>query len=306
MNRITIVIAVVLLVASCNSDTKLSDAYGNFEAIETLVSAEANGKIVLFNIEEGEEIKKDQLIGVIDTTQLYLKKQQLILSTAAIKAKMINIKPQINVLLEQKQNLERELNRVRKLKEDGAATQKQLDDLQGEMSVVDSKILATKTQLNTQNAGIYSEVAPLEAQIAQINDLLRRSYVTSPINGTVLSKYSQLGELTAQGKPLLKLADLSKLELRAYVSGSQLDQVEIGKEVQVFIDSGADAQKSYTGKVTWMSSKAEFTPKIVQTKEERVNLVYALKISVPNDGVLKIGMPGEVRFLKAEKNSSNE
>ncbi|MDH5476269.1 MAG: HlyD family efflux transporter periplasmic adaptor subunit [Cyclobacteriaceae bacterium] len=305
MNRITIFIGVLLL-ASCSSKDNLSDAYGNFEAVETIVSSEGNGKLLSFTINEGDVVEKGQLIGIIDTTQLYLKQQQLILSIAAIKAKMVNIKPQIEVLLEQKQNLERELNRFRKLKEDGAATQKQLDDLQGEMGVVDSKIVATKTQLNTQNSGIYSEIAPLEVQIAQVNDLLRRSYITSPINGTVLSKYSQQGELAAQGKPLFKLADLSVLELRAYISGGQLEQVEIGKEVVVYIDNSSDEQKKYSGKVTWISSKAEFTPKIVQTKEERVNLVYALKIAVVNDGALKIGMPGEVLFHEVEMNTSHE
>ncbi len=293
--NITFFIALLSLLA-CNSGGEQSDAFGNFEADEILVSAEANGKLVMLNVEEGKEVKQGQLLAIIDTTQLYLKKQQLILSIAAIKAKMIKVKPQIDVLIEQKQNLNRELDRLGKLRTEGAATQKQLDDLQGEMLVVDSKILATKTQLNTQNSGLCSEIAPLEVQIQQINDQLTKSYIRSPLNGTVLTTYLNQGELAAMGRPVLKLADLSSMDLRAYVSGSQLGQFNIGAEVTVLVDDGKGGLKPYQGKVSWVSSKAEFTPKIVQTKEERVNLVYACKVNVPNDGSLKIGMPGEVRI----------
>lgn len=280
---------------ACSSNEDLSDAYGNFEAVEVLVSSEVNGKLISLKVEEGQEVKRGELLAIVDTTQLYLKKQQLIASIAAIKSKMVDIKPQIDVLLEQKRNLNREVERVKKLKEDGAATQKQLDDLQGEMTVVDSKILATKTQLNTQNSGLLSEIVPLEMQIKQINDQLNKSYIRSMQKGTVLTTYTEEGEVTAMGKPLLKLADLSSLELRAYVSGGQLSQFKVGQAVKVLVDNGDDT-KAYEGKVSWVSAKAEFTPKIVQTKEERVNLVYALKVKVPNDGSLKIGMPGEVQF----------
>ena len=293
LNRLIIVITLGAFLIGCGTNGELSDAYGNFEAEEIMVSSEANGKMTLLKVEEGQKVEKGQLIGVVDTTQLYLKKQQLILSVGAIKAKMIHIKPQIDVLLDQKQNLSRELERVKKLKADGAATQKQLDDLQGEMTVVDSKILATKTQLNTQNSGLLSEIAPLEMQIRQIDDQLKKCYLRSPQKGTVLSLYLQEGELATMGRPVLKLADLNTLELKAYVSGQQLSQFKLGEEVAVIID---DEQSSYKGKVTWVSPKAEFTPKIVQTKEERVNLVYAFKVSVPNDGKLKIGMPAEVQF----------
>ena len=289
---------------ACGSNEDLSDAYGNFEANEVMVSSEVNGKIISLKVEEGQQVKKGQLLAVVDTAQLYLKKQQLIASIAAVKAKMVDIKPQIDVLLEQKRNINREVERVKKLKEDGAATQKQLDDLQGEMTVVDSKILATKTQLNTQNSGLLSEIAPLEMQIQQINDQLSKSYIRSMQIGTVLTTYAKEGEVTAMGKPVLKLADLSSLELRAYVSGGQLSQFKVGQDVKVLVDNG-DETKAYDGKVSWVSAKAEFTPKIVQTKEERVNLVYALKVKVPNDGSLKIGMPGEVQFANTSL-ASNE
>lgn len=306
MRNTTLITALILLLTSCESDVGMVDAYGNFEAMETMISSEVTGKAILLNVSEGDEVKRGQTIGVIDTTQLYLKKQQLILTVAAVKAKMISVKPQIDVLLEQKQNLSRELTRFEQLKKDGAATQKQLDDLHGEMTVVDSKILATKTQLNSQNAGIYSEIAPLEAQIDQINDMLLKSSIKSPSNGTVLTQFIEEGELVVVGRPILKLADLSTLQLKAYVSGNQLDQFKLGSSVKVNVDSSNDKLKEYNGKVVWVASKAEFTPKIVQTREERTNLVYAIKVEVVNDGFLKIGMPGEVVFNKISEKSEGE
>jgi len=293
--KLGLLIGSVVIVTACNNGNKKADAYGNFEATEILVSAETNGTVKSLNIEEGDQVKKGQQIGYIDTTQLYLKKKQLLASIEALKSKLQDIKPQIEVLKEQKANLQRELNRLENLKKDGAATQKQIDDMQGQIDVVNRQITATRTQLNTQNAGIDSEITPLQAQIDQINDQLEKSYITLPQKGQILTKYAEEGEFTAMGKPILKLADLSHMDLRVYVSEQQLSQIKVGQKVTVKID-GPDGMKSYEGTLNWVASEAEFTPKIVQTKEERVNLVYAAKVSVANDGSLKIGMPAEVNF----------
>lgn len=298
--KLSLLIGSMALVTACNNGNNKADAYGNFEATEILVSAETNGTIQSLRIEEGDEVKKGQRVGYIDTTQLYLKKKQLLASIEALKSKLQDIKPQIDVLQERKANLHRELTRLQNLKKDGAATQKQIDDMQGEVDVVNRQITATKTQLGTQNAGINSEITPLQAQIDQINDQLENSYITMPQKGRILTKYAEEGEFTAIGKPIVKLADLSRMDLRVYVSEQQLSQIKVGQKVTVNID-GPEDMKSYEGTLNWVASEAEFTPKIVQTKEERVNLVYAAKISVMNDGSLKIGMPAEVNFNNSHK-----
>ncbi len=206
------------------------------------------------------------------------------------------MKVQVNVLQEQKENLVREKRRLENLFSDHAATQKQLDDINGEIQVVDSRMLATHSQMSTSNQGTLSEIAPMEMQVAQINDQLKKSYVTSPIDGVVLSKYAERGEFVSTGKPLFKVADLKTMELRVYVSGDQLADLQLGQIVEVLIDKDKKTNRVLQGKISWVSSQAEFTPKIIQTKEERVNLVYALKVATLNDGTLKIGMPGEVNF----------
>ena len=286
----------VLILTACGDSGNNSDAYGNFEATEIMVSAETTGKLVVFTAEEGNEVKKYQILGIVDTVQLYLNKQQLIYSIAALKSKIQDVKVQIDVLLEQKRNLVREQKRLEKLFKDGAATQKQIDDINGEIEVVDSRILATSSQMTTANQGLLSEIAPLEIQIQQVEDMLEKSYVKAPQDGTILTKYAEPGELVATGKPLLKLADLKEMKLRVYVSGDQLPHIQLGQEVEVLIDQDQHSNRSLRGKISWISSHSEFTPKIIQTKEERVNLVYAVKVITPNDGSLKIGMPGEVNF----------
>ncbi|MCP3933689.1 MAG: HlyD family efflux transporter periplasmic adaptor subunit [Bacteroidetes bacterium] len=281
---------------SCEKQENGSDAYGNFEAREVFVSSEANGKLVRFDVEEGEKYAARQLIGFVDTTQLYLKKLQLEAAIRAIPTKKQDAQPQIEVFEKQKKNLLREKKRVEALLKDKAATPKQLDDIAGQIEVVDKQIAAASAKTTTLNKGIVSEIEPLRVQIKQIEDQLRKSYLYNPIKGTVLLKLAEESEFTVMGKPLYKIADLQNMILKVYVSGTQLPHIKIGDQVTVLIDEDEETNRSLTGNINWISEKAEFTPKIVQTKEERVNLVYAVKIAVKNDGALKIGMPGEVVF----------
>lgn len=290
-------IITLLAAVSCQLNDK-SDAFGNFEATEIIVSAEANGKLVSFSVEEGGTVKQGQKLGVVDTMQLYLQKQRLIYSIAALKSKIQDVKVQVDVLRGQKENLAREKRRLGQLFRDKAATQKQLDDINGEIEVVDRRILATRSEMGTSNRGILSEIAPLEAQVDQVNDQLKKSYIVSPIDGIILSKYAEMGEYATVGKSLFKVADLENMELRVYVSGDQLANLQLGQTVEVLVDKDKKTNRRLEGKVSWVSSQSEFTPKIIQTKEERVNLVYAVKVTTANDGTLKIGMPGEINFNK--------
>ena len=273
-----------------------SDANGNFEATEVIVSAEANGKLIRFSVEEGSAVKRGQKLGVVDTAQLYLQKQQLIYSIAALKSKIQDVKVQVDVLRGEKENLMREKRRLEDLFEDKAATQKQLDDINGEIEVVDRRILATRSEMSTSNRGILSEIAPLEAHVDRINDQLGKSYIVSPIDGIILTKYAEQGEYATVGKSLFKVADLENMELRVYVSGDQLANLRLGQSVEVLVDKDKKTNRRLDGRISWVSAQSEFTPKIIQTKDERVNLVYAVKVLTPNDGTLKIGMPGEVNF----------
>ncbi len=283
------------LFQGCNQDSDKADAYGNFEAEEVIISAEATGKLLSFRLEEGDRLKAWQVIGYVDSTQLYLNKKQLGANIEAIKSKTQNVSVQVDVLEKQKANLLREKNRVEKLLADSAATSKQYDDLSGQLDVVKKQIAATKSQLTTANRGLLSEIEPLEVKIEQLEDQIQKCVIINPVAGTVLSKLAYENEITAFGKPLYKIANMEYITLRAYVSGKQLADLKIGQEVIVKIDQN-DGEKEHSGTVTWISSSAEFTPKVIQTKEERVNLVYAFKVRVKNDGTLKIGMPGEVEF----------
>ena len=291
MNKLLLLIPLLFLI-SCNRNQKLSDAYGNFESETVSVSSETAGRILQMNIEEGQVIEQGQLIAVIDTTDLYLKLLQLQAQKKAVAAKNPSVAAQIAVQEQQKANLVIEKNRVQKLLADNAATPKQLDDINGSLSLVDKQI----AQIRTQNAGIAEELEVIDRQIVQVKETIRRSYIKSPLSGTVLSKYSETGEVAAPGKVLCKLADLSYLELKVFVPGSILPKVKLGNKVEVLIDKNEKENQKLEGTVSWISQKAEFTPKIIQTKEERVNLVYAVKIKVKNDGSLKIAMPGEVNF----------
>ncbi len=301
----------LLLLASCQKAAPKADAYGNFEAEERIVSAEASGKILAFPIEEGQTLKAGEEAGLIDSVQLLLKREQLQAAIKAIAAKSPAIGAQLAVfekqtasVKQQLATLEREKRRVENLLKSDAATPKQLDDLnaqidaaQRQMDVVLEQRSASNASLSIQKNGLLAEILPLQKQIAQLDDQIAKCHIINPLQGTVLVKYAEPGEITGFGKPLYKIADLADLTLRAYIAGQQLGAVKIGQQVTVLTDNADGTQQEHSGTVRWIASQSEFTPKIIQTKEERVNLVYAVKISVPNpNGVLKIGMPAEVRL----------
>jgi len=294
MNKINLYLLffLILFLSSCGKNEKRSDAYGNFEAVETIVSAEATGKLVDFNIEEGQLLEKDVTVGNIDADQLTLKKQQLESQKNTLKTKFKNVFSQIDVYREQKKVNLVEKNRIERLLKDDAATTKQLDDINGSMNVIDRQI----SSIESQNSTTIQELKGLDVQIQQVQDQINKSAVINPVKGTVLMKLAEQSEIVNYGKPLYKIADIGTMELRVYVSGEQLPGIKIGQMVRVLIDSDKGGYKELEGTISWISSKSEFTPKIIQTKEERVNLVYAVKVKVNNDGSLKIGMPGEVIF----------
>lgn len=284
----TVVIAVTLLTA-CNSNGDKADGYGNFEATEITVSSENTGKLIEFNLEEGYVIEKNKFIGYIDTIPLHLKKQQLLVQKDLINAKSKGVLSQINVLQAKLKTAKINKTRIDNLIKDNAGTQKQLDDIEGEIAVLNNSIRS----IEIQNAPVVNELKSIDAQLDQLNDQITKSQIINPIHGTVLSKYAEPNEIVNYGKPLYKIADLSTMELRVYISETQLLNIKIGETVSVKIDD-QDGMKSFTGTVGWIASEAEFTPKIIQTKEERVALVYAVKVQVKNDGSLKIGMPAEM------------
>ncbi|MDD3005214.1 HlyD family efflux transporter periplasmic adaptor subunit [Flavobacterium sp.] len=279
----------VLAIFSCNKDKNEADAFGNFEATEITISSEANGKIEFLKLEEGDLLQENALVGQIDTTQLYLNKQQLLASKNTIYSKSTNVLSQRNVLNEQLKTTLIEQKRIQNMFAESAATKRQVDEVNGKVSVLKQQMQSVETQ----NAPIINEVKSIDVQIEKINDQLKKSKIFNPISGTVLAKYAEPNEITAFGKPLYKMANLNEMTLRVYFSETQLASIKVGQDVNVTIDD-KDGTKPYKGKISWISSSAEFTPKIIQTKEERVNLVYAVKIIVKNDGALKIGMPAEV------------
>jgi HlyD family secretion protein len=278
-----------IILSSCDSNSDLADGYGNFEAVETTISAESNGKLLKFSIKEGETLEKGAVVGYIDTIQLALKKEQLTASKNVISSKSKGVLSQISVLKSQLKTAQISKKRTENLIAANAGTQKQLDDINGKIDVLNQQIIS----IETQNATILNELKSMDVQIRQIEDQIQKSILTNPVKGTVLVKYAEPNEITSFGKPLFKIADLSTMQLRVYISEKQLPSIKIGQEVNVKIDADED-MKNYRGIITWVASEAEFTPKIIQTKEERVNLVYAVKIDVKNDGDLKIGMPGEM------------
>jgi HlyD family secretion protein len=296
-----------LFIACAGKDTG-ADATGTFEADEVIVSSEIPGKLLSFKVEEGAVLAKDSIVGNVDALNISLQKEQIDASINALNDKTADVKPQIRLLEQQMavqqsqmDNLLQEKNRITALVKADAATTKQLDDINYQITVLGNQMKVTRQQIEvqlnavaTQNRGILSEAKPLSKRAEQLNDQLQRSRIVNPINGIVLTKYAQEGEVTAAGKALYKIADLSTITLRAYLTAVQLPQVKLGQKVKVRVDDGAKKYKDYEGVISWVSDKAEFTPKTIQTKEERANLVYAIKVKVKNDGYLKIGMYGEV------------
>jgi len=293
MRRI-IVLAVIpaFILGSCKNQSDKSDAYGNFEATETTIAAQAAGEIMELNLEEGDFIPSGKMLGWIDTTDLDLKRQQLKAQREAIRSKIPGLKAQIAVFQQQKENILRDQARIEKMFTDGAATQKQVDDIEGQVEVINRQIESVKTQ----ESAVVNEISAIEKQISQIETSIKKAVITNPVEGIVLTKFANAREIAVPGKALYKIADLREMKLKVYVSGDQLPNVKIGQEVEVLVDKDKAENQKLTGTVSWISESAEFTPKIIQTKEERVNLVYAVKVLVKNDGTLKIGMPGEVNF----------
>lgn len=282
----------LLLMVGCSNNDNEWDAQGQFEATEVMVASEASGKIMEFSIEEGQTLTQNEVYGNIDTTQLFLKKQQLHASILSILSRNSNIKAQITVIDEQIVNLKREQMRMVRLIKESAGTQKQLDDINGQIVVLEKQKEATTTNFAQLNA----ETAPLQSQIDQLNDQIQKSIIKSPISGTVISKYAEKGEIAAFNKALFKIANLSEMTLKAYATAEQLSSIKLGQKVSVLIDTDGKNYKKLEGTISWISDKSEFTPKTIQTRNERANLVYAIKIKVKNDGTLRIGMPGEVKF----------
>ena len=289
--RSLIIIAAVML-AGCNNKADEADAYGNFEATEVIVSAETSGRILKFDMKEGSEIDNGQEIALVDTTLFHLQKAEINAGMNSVRTRINSINAQNDILNQQIDNLNINIARIENMLKDDAATKKQYDDLTGQVAVLQKQIAAN----NTQKTSIAAELSVYESKKATLNEQVVRSSVKSPIKGTIIEKYSEAGELTAAGKPLVKIADLSVIKLKVYVSGAQLGSVKIGQQCTVRIDDGKKGYSSFTGTISYISGKAEFTPKIIQTKEERVTLVYAVTIDVNNDGSMKSGMPGEAIF----------
>jgi len=284
----------IFLVSCSNSDGDV-DASGTFETTEIIVSTESMGKIMQLNVEEGQQLDVNQQIGYIDTTQLYLKKLQLLASKKALQSRRPDIQKQIAALEQQIETAKTERKRVENLVKAEASTTKQLDDANAQIKVLEKQLEATKSSLENTSNSILGDNEALQIQIEQIEDQLQKCYITSPISGVVLTKYAEQGELATPGKALFKIGDVTNMILRAYVTSDQLTQIALGQKVKVYADYGED-RKEYEGLVSWISSKSEFTPKTIQTRDERANLVYAVKINIKNDGLLKIGMYGNVKF----------
>ena len=285
-----------LFCIACISNDDMYDAMGTFEAVETIISADASGTIKALDIQEEQVLKKGTVVGYVDSTQVYLKRKQLQAQVRAVLSKQPNISAQMAALLEELQQAEREQRRVANLLHSDAATQKQMDDATTQANIVKRKIQAQESSLGITTASIQNETFPLQVQIEQTDDLLQKCRITNTVDGTVLTKYAEAFETASTGKPLYKIADLSTLILRAYITGDQFADIQLNQKVKVLVDGPNEIDREYSGTVQWISDKAEFTPKTIQTKDERANLVYAVKIAVKNDGLIKLGMYGEVKL----------
>ena len=294
--QILFITLAVLTLAACSHKKGGYEASGIFEATEIIVSAQSNGQIMQFDLMEGQNLAAFQTVGYIDTVQLHLKKAQLLASMRAAGSRSYNVTLQIASLKQQIAKQQTELERFRNLQKANAATQKQVDDIQSGIDILQKQIAAQTETLQKGNSSLSSEIDALQIQVAQIDDLIAKSIISVPISGTVLAKYVERGELAAQGRALFKIADMERIHLRAYITADQLTQMKLNQKVAVFADFGKKDMREYEGVITWISDKAEFTPRTILTKNERTNLVYAVKIAVENDGYLKIGMYGEIRL----------
>ena len=288
----SLLIIAILFIAGCKNKADQADAYGNYEATEVIVSAETSGRIIKFDVTEGRVIDQGTDIALIDTTLLHLQKAEIIAGMKGVLTRIKSINAQNDILNQQIANINVNIARTENMLKNDAATQKQYDDLAGQVAVLEKQIMAN----DTQKASVAAELMVFESRKATLNEQIVRSCVKSPLKGTVIEKYAEAGEITAAGKPLVKIADLSVIKLKVFVSGAQLGGIKTGQDCTVRVDDGNKGYKSFTGTISHISEKAEFTPKIIQTKEERVTLVYAVTIDVINDGTMKSGMPGEAIF----------
>lgn len=286
----------VLLAASCVEGNKAYDASGVFESTEVTVSAEGNGKILSLDFQEGDRLEAGQIVGCIDTVQLHLSEVQLEASRRAVGSGRLDISRQIAALESQIGKQRQELDRFTKLEKAGASNRKQVEDIQAQIETLERQLAAQEESLNSSNRNVSGQADALEAQIEQIRDRIRKCVITSPVAGTVLAKYSEAGEFAALGRALFKVADIDNIRLRAYITADQLTTLKLGQQVRVFADQGSSGRKEYAGTLIWISDKAEFTPKTIQIRDERANLVYAVKIAVENDGLIKLGMYGDIKF----------
>jgi HlyD family secretion protein len=299
MNKLFALFLALLFFAgiiSCKNTKRSSDAYGVFEATEITVSSESNGKMLYFNVEEGNTYQHGEVLGCIDTVQIHLQLKQLDASIGAAMARRPDLPSQVRTLYNKLETLNKEKNRIATLVAANAASSKQLDDIVAEIDMTNSQIAAMESNLTITNKAIMEEVEAMRFQKMQFQDILTKSYIKAPITGTVLKKYIEPNELAFQGKPLFKIADLENMFIRVYITEDMLSTIRLGQSVDIHLDMPHDQEKVIEGVVSWISAKAEFTPKMIQTKNERVNLVYAVKVAFQNDGSAKIGMPGDVKF----------
>ncbi len=288
----------LIILSSCGEEERLTDASGVFEATEIIVSAEANGKILAFDIQEGDNLKKDQIVGLVDSTQLHFNKLQLAATKITVQSNRPDIRVQIEATEREIARQEHEKKRIEKLLAGDVATQKQMDDINAQILILKARMKSQKSSLSKSVNAVDAQGKTIDVQIAQIEDLIEKCKIKSPIDGTVLVKYAEQGEMAGTGKALFKIADVDNMFLHAYVTADQLARIKVGQEVKVLAEFGETENREYKGKITWISSKSEFTPKTIQTQDERANLVYALKIAVKNDSYLKIGMYGGFKMLE--------
>lgn len=296
MKTIYFILMTATVFVACKEKENPYDATGTFEAVETIIPANATGIIEQLNISEGQTLDSGVVIGYIDSTQLHLRKKQLEAQVKSIVTKKPNSSKQLAALQEQLKQAEREQQRLVNLLKADAATPKQVDDANAQVAIIKKQIAATQSTLDITSSGLTEETGPVYSQIEQVKDQLTKCKIVNPVSGTVLTKYAEAHEMAIPGKPLYKIADLSEIILRAYISGDQLSSIKLNQEVTILVDDAGSGYKEYKGNIEWISDKAEFTPKTIQTKDERANLVYAVKINVKNDGYLKIGMYGEIKL----------
>ena len=296
MKKTLTIVGIATLLAACNSNKKEYDATGTFEATETTVSAEQSGTLLNFALEEGDDVEAGQEIGLIDTTQIWLKIRQTTATKAVYQSQKPDLQKQIAVTRQQLAKAKTEQQRYRELVNDGAAPAKMLDDATSQVQVLQRQLDAQVSTLNTQLSTLNSQMSATDVQTSQLRDQLQKCHIKSPSAGTVLEKYVERGEFVSPGKPLFKMGEVKQMFLRAYVTSAQLQNIKIGQAVKVFADYGNGQKKEYGGTLSWISSRSEFTPKSIVTDDERADLVYAVKIAVKNDGYIKIGMYGEVKW----------